>query len=239
MFRGLLVAFVLLLQAGCSTLPQVHLFSRYLSADQLTDLQSSLAASEATKDWQVHVTDQAFPRDLNGNTIITSPFALNSKQLNQLKTLLTDLDHGYIAERFVGSGKHSYTKEHLGIYLFGSGFAETTRQLNAAITNEFSATGCLSAIYADLNIQDDNTINLTMGFDQEGKDREVQDAGRWWTDSGYLFIELKDINPVVFQLDDIKETTPYGLRQGWRLTPVQGANQVNYCQFEYTQVVDY
>lgn len=229
-----LVVISALLLSACTSRPQVHVFSRYLDSEQ----QSAIGQALIEQKFEVTFNDYEFPSSVDSNTIVHAALSLNAEQHAQLVNALQHMGFDNVESQYVGKGKHSFTRNHLGIYLYGNKEQEAQDPMVLSMLNEYSATMCRTLNFAYLTLQEDNRVSIILEDQTQPKDAEKHLGGAWLIDGDSLYVNLDGENfTIEFIRKKIQESTKYGPRVGWKLNPVNGGYAVDHCEFEHTRVL--
>ena len=123
--KTLLSLLLLSMISACAS-QKVYLFSRNLNSSETLKVQKELES----KGYDVESNNHYFPFNINSNTLVHS-FYFNQLELEKLVVSLDKLGFSPIDKQFYAIvGKHSFTKNSLGIYLFPNDVSTNEQNTN-------------------------------------------------------------------------------------------------------------
>lgn len=133
--------------SGCVTQPTVHIYAKYLSKEQKTQLVTHLKESNL----RVNVNDFDFPPELSENTIIHSLLLQNPSIIPQTQVVLKELGWEVNAVSPVKQGNHWYTGNSFAVLLRPDNTQSTNEVLKQDLTHTFQGQKCGQAVALTLN----------------------------------------------------------------------------------------
>ncbi|RZM84284.1 hypothetical protein C3B51_04020 [Pseudoalteromonas rubra] len=221
-----------ILLSGCASVPQVHVFAKHMTEQE----------AAATVDWiteggyEAIVNRYDFPANIEGDTLVFPLDMGNKGEAERLLALYQSRTGKHLDVQYFASGKHRFTKTNLGLYVFGSLKPSATVDQEFEVYQEYTGVQCGRYSFAYLTLEPQR-YTLEMGIDSETTSEEVSFEGRWTLQGKRVQLDYQEAPFVTFELNKIKEMTEYGLRKGWRLTPLEQAENVDHCKLEFTVIV--
>jgi hypothetical protein len=220
-----------LLLAACSSKPQVHLFGRHLTTEETAKVVDWLKQQE----FEVSVNQHKFPTSITRDSVVYPFNRQDKKYAEQLAAGYSNQTGKYLEFRPLNNGNHTFTSEHIGLYLFGSKTPQTQEASQLSLLQEFVAVKCDKASYAYLTLSSEQQFSAELGIDGQEVSNKLN--GKWIQDNSMLQLQLSAGDSLRFSILPIDEMTPHGRRQGWLLKPVGPATVLDNCQFEFTVVL--
>jgi hypothetical protein len=165
---------------ACST-NKVHLYTRYLSVDEVDKISQSLTEL----DFDVITNTHPFPDDIYQSTLLYSPFLEGEGRIDQLVQTLDDLGWVIPSVQPLFSGNHSYTKNSAGLLLLPEGGLQPDKVAVQDLFNVYKANNCDEQV--TLNLKSDNSYQLI--YANQDADRQNHLNGSWRI-THYPYIEL-------------------------------------------------
>ena len=236
----LLVAIAVL--TGCTSVSTVHVFGKYLTEQEKQKISRVLQL----KEYQVEVNDLAFPDAINSDAVVYSPMHSNPEQVRALLDLVAGELNSKAELLYIRSDQHSYTKDNIGLYLFGQAGGKAKRDgrdESISFASPYSASHCASLVFAELILAPKQTFEL-ITVDSATAD-EVSRKGRWQRDAQQLHLYAETNNEksqgdllAVFDVEYLNaQTIADGLRKSILLTPVEGQADIDQCRFSYSIIL--
>lgn len=110
----LFIGFSILL-TGCSTLPTVHLYAKYLDNHQAREVKRVL---EQTNQYHVELNSFDFPASITENTLLYSLLLKNGENIQRVSALSKSIGFPIAHNKALAQGNHWYTKDALALFLF-------------------------------------------------------------------------------------------------------------------------
>lgn len=104
-----------LLQAGCSSVPVVHVYAKYLSAAQIKQLKMSLTSSG---EYRVVTNDFNFPASITENTMIYPIILEDLVVIDDVAELVSSAGHPVENFQAMTKGNHWYTNNTLALFIY-------------------------------------------------------------------------------------------------------------------------
>lgn len=216
---------------GCASGSKIHLFAKYLTDQEAQKVTEMLQAQE----YQVVVNKLSFPDVVTSDTVIYSPMHSNPDDIRTLLSLVTEQLSTKADLIYIRSQKHSFTKNNVGLYLFGQAGGKPKRDESIAFASPYSATQCESLIFAELILAADNTFELITVANQDAN--EVSVNGQWQRKGQYLELYIEQVLTAGFYIEYLSETVSDGLRKSISLTPSEGQPTIDQCRFNYSVIL--
>lgn len=177
--RLLFISVLTCLIVGCSSPPQVHLFSTHLSSQSQQNIVSSL--TEAGFDVQLNTI--TIPHEVSTNTLTYNGLLRKTNHIETLIELLDEQGFSIANTHLLASGNHSFSANHIGLYLFPQGFEKKKESLYSGFVNEYSAKGCQHNTTLQLNEQHRFQIDVAQ-WQPDIADYQIhRTQGRWQQNS--------------------------------------------------------
>ena len=104
-----------LLQTGCSSVPVVHVYAKYLSAAQIKQLKMSLTSSG---EYRVVTNDFNFPASITENTMIYPIILEDPVVIDDVAELVSSAGHPVENFQAMTKGNHWYTNNTLALFIY-------------------------------------------------------------------------------------------------------------------------
>jgi hypothetical protein len=170
------------------------------------------------------------------STLVFAPGQISDDEIRPLVDSY-NLENGeFLAVRYFGSGKHRFTKDNVGLYIYGSKKPVKSEDFKVLLTVEFVAVQCDNFEFAYLNITDDG-FELQIGNDTPEKAEEHIHTGQWEQNDFVVNLYKGEKLWVAMEVRQIEEMTEYGLRKGLSLSPTLMKDNIDSCLFEYTVIL--
>ncbi|REL31855.1 hypothetical protein [Thalassotalea euphylliae] len=114
--KQMVLGVLAMVTAGCST-PTVHLYGRYLTEEQQTNVIQQLQSNLGDKSFNISVNQHQFPESINDTTIIYSPFISDPAIVHLLANELSNLDWQVTRTSALKEGNHWFQKNSIGVFL--------------------------------------------------------------------------------------------------------------------------
>ena len=208
--KVLLVSFIVLLFFGCTIQPKVHLFTA-----NINDQETFPVVQISTKNnYEVIENLHEFPKEIISDTIVFSLGSVSNQQISKITGLIENLLGKKLNISYFGRGKHSFTKNNIGLYLFGNPSEKTQKTGSISFLNEFAATQCDSIGYAYLTFFEDGNYELTTGTDNANESIQNSVNGIWKKETSIITLFQNNEAQTSFRLTKIDEATKYCLKKG-------------------------
>ncbi|WP_031567345.1 hypothetical protein [Rheinheimera texasensis] len=227
MLKRVPVLALLLWLTGCAH-TQVHLYGRYLSAEQTEQLRSSLQA----QGFAVTVNDLAFPAQVQQNTLITGLLMDRPAEADQLRNLLEQQGWSALRVESMVHGNHWYSGNAIGLFLLPPG--QTVQQ--TASPKDFSylyqGAGCAGPASIELLANQRFQIRIETSHNLDAAMLQGQ-----WRIRQYPYLELQaDADPNWFyylEISQVQSADQISAISKIVLTPLQSYPAFAGCMFEY------
>ena len=231
--KVLLVSFMALLLYGCTMQPKVHLYTANINDQETFPIVQTLTKNN----YEVIKNRHEFPKEIINDTIVFSLGSVSNQQISKITGLIESLLGKKLNISYFGRGKHNFTKNNVGLYLFGHPSAKTQKTESISLLNEFAATQCDSIGYAYLTFFEDGQYELTTGTDNANESIQNSDNGIWKKETSIITLFQDNEAKTFFRLTKIDEATQYGLKKGWVLAPNKNDGFIDNCEFEFTVIL--
>jgi len=219
--------FLLVILTGCSQ-NKVHLYSRYLSAEQSNQLTTQLQDAGFT----VQVNHLPFPDTLQQSALVYGVPYQHPAAIDQVRLIAQAAGWPLPHVSAIVSGNHSFTGNQIGLFLLPAGI-----ELNAAPTSLD-----LAAVYQSQNCQ--SQPELTLSADQRFVIKPATPngattrllTGRWqMREYPYLELQAEDDPDWFYYLEIGRDQTrdATGIVQLITLTPMYSYPVFAGCQLSY------
>jgi len=202
---------------ACSSVPTVHVFPHYLSAQEKQKVVASLKAAE----FDVQISEQVPPDGISQNSIVFSP-ALNAQELlGDLMTTLASAGYEVSSTNLIFSGNHSFSQNNVGVYLIPEGFVMPVTNYSIPFESEYLGDNCPNS--NTLTIQEDKTFTLLV--ERWNADTEQYDESSYrgfWSreDVDSLQLRFENRERLNFKRTVNVESDKNGARKRVRLFPI-------------------
>jgi len=171
---------------ACSS-TKVHLYTRYLSAEDTTKITKSLAEHG----YDVIPNSLVFPDGIEQSTLLYSPFVQGENSIN---VLIDSLDKGgWIVPNVkpIFAGNHFYTKNSVGLLLLPDCQVQSDKVTGYDLANEYESKQCTTSIR--LRLHSDGAYQFLYADNIPTQTEQL--TGSWQLTS-YPYIELISSNKV-------------------------------------------
>lgn len=204
MYRFINVLVLIVCCTACSS-TTVHLYAKYLTADETQRLVKGLSDS-----FNVQVNTLDIPNNIEQSTMIYSPLMANKKDVDGLETTLAQLNWPEVDKVTLFQSNHWYTKNTIGVMLLPEKYSGNKARLTAKLAQQFNGEQCKLGTTLVLNdngqYQVFNEQSLTAIY--EGTWRYQQppylelssDDPVWWR---YFEVQEQVVQDIVGELDMI------------------------------------
>lgn len=222
--RITLLTLVAILLSCCSQ-TTVHLYSRYLSDEQVNTISTSLAA----KDFVVKPNQLRFPDSVSQSSITYSPMIKDRQAVEKVVSTMHDMGwHIYRSDMLVADN-HWYKENSIALMLLPPDLNIQNSMQNWAF--KYTSHQCKTSLTIHLN---PNGQYQTLNF----KDRVIKhDLGQGsWRIIQYPIIELTAPSvdwPLYFELKSYIQTDIVGEIQMYQLSPLDKYAFLSNCSFVY------
>ncbi|MFT5925257.1 MAG: hypothetical protein ACI9LE_002263 [Paraglaciecola sp.] len=227
------VSFIALLLSGCTMQPKVHLFTANTNDQEMFPIVQTLTKNN----YEVIQNSHEFPKIITSDTIVFSLGYVSNQQISKITGLIENLIGKKLNISYFGRGKHSFTKNNVGLYLFGNPSEKSQKTESISFLNEFVATQCDNIGYAYLTFFEDGKYELTTGTDNANETIQNSDNGIWKKETSIITLFQDNEAKTSFRLTKIDEATQYGLKKGWVLAPNKNDGFIDNCEFEFTVIL--
>lgn len=209
--------------AGCTT-TKVHLYTTYLTEQDVANISQSLERHNFT----VIKNSLPVPDGITESTIIYSPLRRNTKPLEQAVALLSGAGWPELKTAHFVKGNHWYDDEHLGLIILPADFATKGLAREQQLARSYNGTNCQSPV--EIDIQPNNRYKMT--YQVDGQTKEKQGG---WHIPNYPYLALEDgggLLPMYFEVMQYMETDLIGRIDIIELKALQSYPILAKCQFK-------
>ncbi|MBU2115698.1 MAG: hypothetical protein KKE94_18200 [Gammaproteobacteria bacterium] len=219
-----LIIILLVLLAGCTN-TKVHLYTKYLSEEEIQEVTKELE----NKNFTVIKNTLSIPDSVNESSVIYSPFLINRDHLSSALDSLSKLGWaGIRLENFV-KGNHWYGKNNFGLILLPEGLIRSDLKINEELSQRYVGTDCDAQVEIELYSNNSYSIKYRDG------NKMITKNGSWKV-SGYPYLELSDENgllPMYFQAVKRTEQDLINKIDIIEIKPIQNYQIFSDCKFSH------
>lgn len=222
----LLLLFVLSILTACSN-TTVHLYTRYLSADQTTEIQQKLAEQGI----KVETNELAIPQSIKQSSLIYSPLLDNNAQVEKISELLASLGFPISDTSPLVVDNHWYAKKSIGVMIVPEGINPHNRSTVADLANLYQGENCDENISIRLYANN----RYQMNTDQPSENFDEFKEGLWRITS-YPYVELRTEDRIwwfYFEVSQKAEVDVVGKVEKTILTPVERYIHFPFCNYTF------
>lgn len=219
---------VFLMMTACTSSPQVIIFARYLSEQQLRDVTDTIRRAGLG----VQSNDLLFPSNISQNSLIYSPMLSDPLAIDVTLTSIADLGWFVHAVTPLASQNHRFTHNTLGLYLLPEGKADPSRLMTDKLATEFQSRDC--DVDARIHFQVNGNYLITLAHSELDKSLQYQLIGTWHI-SSLSFVELRPEQAewsYYFEIVQTIESDLLGDIDMLTLTPLDRYPLFDLCNFE-------
>lgn len=218
------VVFLCFFVLGCSS-TKVHLYTRYLSAQETEIITKNLAGNG----FNVIPNTLVFPDDIQQSTLLYSPFVQGEDSVNILIETLADIGWviPYVQPLFAGN--HYYTKNSVGLLLVPDGGMQSDKVTSQDVANEYEGKTCDTAIKLRLN--SDGTYQFSLPDKVQSQTEQLEGT---WQITSYPYIELTSSNKgwrFYYEIQKSTKTDVVGKIEFIELKPIDDHYMLPNCSF--------
>ncbi|MFT4810098.1 MAG: hypothetical protein ACI9LX_003456 [Paraglaciecola sp.] len=228
-----IVGLMTLLLSGCTLQPRLHLFTANMNDQETVPVVQTLAKNN----YEVIENNHEFPKIIISDTIVFSLGSVSNQHISKITNLIENLIGKKLNISYFGSGKHSFTQNNVGLYLFGNPSEKSQKNESLLFLNEFTATQCESIGYAYLTFFETGKFELTTGTDNANESIQNSYNGMWKKETSTITLFQDNEALTSFKLIKIDESTKYGIKKGWVLEPNVNDAIIDNCKFEFTVIL--
>ena len=220
------IILICLVISACSS-TKVHLYTRYLSASESSEISKNLAALG----FDIIANNLAFPESVEQSTLLYSPLIQGRESVNLLITSLEDSGWLIPSVQPIFAGNHYYTKNSLGLLLLPEGAKQNDQVHRQDLINEYESTACNASITLKLN----SDASYQFLYPDKEASQEEQLQGSWQITS-YPYIELvssKKFRRFYYEIQRKTETDVVGKIALIELKPIEDHYTLPKCTFSY------
>lgn len=221
--RYLLLLAFCLTTVACSSRPQVLLFRRYLSDQQVAQISENLEQAGL----QIVANKLAFPSDIEQSTLIYSPMLVKQTAINLTLEVINKLGWEVYSVSPLASQNHRFTQNSLGLYLVPAGQL-VHKQL---LENEFHSRDC--QVKAKIIFHQDNRYSIVVANTPDEPVLQNQLHGTWRVKSeSYLELRPTDADWFFyFEISQKLESDQVGEIEMTEMTPLDRYSLFPDCHF--------
>jgi hypothetical protein len=211
---------------ACSS-TKVHLYTRYLSAEETQGVTQDLEALG----FDVIANTLVFPDDIEQSTLLYSPFVEGENSINILTDSLYKSGWVVSSVKPLFSGNHYYTKNSVGLLLLPDGLVKNDQVTTQDLANEYVSKKCQSSIKLRLN--SDATYQFLYSNNTYNENEQLK--GNWQITS-YPYIELISLNKAwrfYYEVYKSIESDVVGKIEVIELKPVDEQYTLPECSYVY------
>ncbi len=225
----MLLGFSLL--GGCASTSTVHVFAKYLNDEEVTQVKQALEQS----DYKVVINHYEFPTSVERSAVIYSPMHSNPKRVETLMALVDKRLGRKTDLIYLKSENHSYTKDNIGLYLFGDNQSRQSllqREgiIAAGLDYTYSAQGCQTLAFGELTLELDGHFTLITAAENAP---EQSQTGQWMVEKDYLVLKTQHRVLAGFIVSRSEQQAGTTIRQFIRLKPRGDMPHIDHCGFDY------
>jgi len=184
---------------ACST-TTVHLYSRYLSKDEISAVKSKLT----DLGFKVEINTLAFPDEVKQSSLIYSPFIENEQRLSTVVDSVSALGWQLSNTQMLKEGNHWYTKNNVGLFLVPEGARARDNIAISDLVNEYKTRNCTTSAAIRLNNNGSYKISFSQSLSNSRVNRTDFNRGHWKI-TAFPYVELKSLNKKWFFYFKIEE----------------------------------
>lgn len=180
--KSICIALILFVLMGCSS-TKIHLYTRYLSADDIEKITLTLE----DLNFDVAPNNHAYPDDVSQSTLLYSPF-MEQKEEGRIDKLVSSLNNiGWFIPSVqpLFTNNHSYTKNSAGLLLLPEGGIQNDKVALQDLSNNYKSTDCEKQV--TLNLAKDNSYKLSYANNSNKRTEHLEGT---WRVTHYPYIEL-------------------------------------------------
>lgn len=225
----LLLCFTLL---ACSS-TTVHLYSRYLSTDEISTIENKLT----DLGFNVETNMLAFPDEVKQSVLVYSPFVENEQSLNTVIDSVSALGWKLSNSQMLKEGNHWYIKNNVGLFLVPEGARTHDIIAMQDLSNTYQSKDCKSVGQITLNSDASYTMSFEKSFNILIHNRTDFMKGNWKI-TAFPYVELKSLNNewfFYFKIQSSKIVDNIGEVNIVELIPENNYTVLPKCKFAYGQ----
>lgn len=225
MLKSIMLVSALLL-SGCSQ-TTVHLYSRYLTEQQINDIKQHLVA----QDFVVKTNHLAFPASITQSAITYSPVIDDPKAVNTVLDSMQMLGWPIQHTSMLFVDNHWYKENSLALMLVPPDVDPQNRNSEQDIANQYISENC--GISIDIHLGRDGRYEI-LSSDSHQIDAELT-LGTWEvTEFPYLALHTTNDNwPIFFELKQYITRDQIGEIQITELSPLSNYSFLGGCTFKF------
>jgi len=228
-----ILGLMILLFSGCTMHPKVHLFTAKINDQERLPVVNTLVKNN----YEIIENSHEFPKEIISDTIVFALGSVSTQQISKMTGHIESVLGKKLNISYFGRGKHSFTDNNVGLYLFGNHPEKTQKTNSISFLNQFAATQCDNIGYAYLTFFAENKYELIMGTDNGNESIQNSYNGIWEKETSIMTLFQDNIARTSFTLTKIDEVTKYGLKKGWVLAPNTNEGFIDNCNFEFTVIL--
>ncbi|MGS2721281.1 hypothetical protein [Paraglaciecola aestuariivivens] len=223
----LIMIIVALLLAACSQTPTVHLYTRYLTKDQVTQIEQVLSANNM----QVKPNDLAFPASITHSSLTYSPVIDDPNAVRKVLDAMQNIGWPIHHTSMLFVDNHWYKENSLALMLVPPEVDPQRKNSSQDIANQYSSENCELTISIHLDKNGQYKIH-TSGDHQI--DAELTQGSWQITEFPYLALYSIDDNwPMFFELQQYKTNDQISEIQITELIALSNYSFLGGCSFKY------
>ncbi len=226
----IVVLLLALLLSGCSH-TTVHLYSRYLTEQQVEQISQSLQA----QDYVVKTNQLAFPDSVTQSSLIYSPFMQDIEAVNNLISLLNNQEWPIHHSSMLFADNHWYKENSIALMLLPEGVDPQQNNQNQDWAKEFKSEHCQTDMSISLAVSGQYKI-----IDANNKLIKNERAQGQWDISQFPYVTFNAAElewPFYFEAKTYKKQDLIGEVQIYELAPMSNYSFLNNCTFMFGQRV--
>ncbi len=213
---------------GCVGLPQVHVFSRHLSEQQISDIRDVFSQQPV----ELHINQLPIPFSMSQSSIIYSPLIESHQSIENVLVALETLDWSIQSVSPLSSDNHWFTKNTIGVYLIPQGDLNSRPLTALDMANTFIADQCDTAALIHFNKDYSYSVELASTDTAQLK---YPLTGQWQI-RNYPIVELRPTGSqwyMYFEIDRSVERDQISQIDMTTLTPLDTYSLFPDCQFQF------
>ncbi|MEO9943909.1 hypothetical protein [Paraglaciecola sp.] len=216
--------FAALICCSCSQ-TTVHLYTKYLSVNQVQNIHQELAA----KNFKVSNNDFVLPQTITSSTLIYSPNLQDRNAVDEVVQSLQNLNWNIATVSPLLKGNHWYSKNSIALMLVPVDITPNKGQAMSDWAHLYISHKCKKDIKLKLTKLGDYQLAID---DLDKNSRDLQSGT--WKITEYPYIELRSSNGEWFFYFKVKyhvEQDIVGEIQMYELYPVDNYSAFEHCSF--------
>lgn len=225
--RFILLSALLLLLAGCSAQPTVHIYGKYLKVDTVQQLEQQFVELG----YQAEINQLDTPVSITENTILYSLMLEEQATLDNAVAALQQSGFEVNLLQPMVRGNHWYTKNSLALILFPTDSSTNNHFYQQDLVHQYQVSECKTPLRLQLNA--DFSYQLT---GREWTQEELPLVRGSWHYRQYPYVELRPGNNtqwhMYFEISRSTTTDQISRIEMQKLSPLEPYKLISGCTFE-------